>query len=216
MEGVTTMDNKQLTKLLSYFIMGDGGVYQYDLKNAYFVMNMKTENKDYIDWVEETLNSFVGTTKTDRKDYNSDGCNRKDQIRLQSKQHPKLTILRERIYTDSYKGIDPHALKLLDWEAMAILYMCDGSLVEEKPNPKKQLVNSSWNLTLSMKRLSYGDQLLLKKAIKEKLDVEFNINRQGKYYYLRLRSKDVAKFCKGVEPFIKDSFKYKIRMISPV
>ena len=47
MEGVTTMDNKQLTKLLSYFIMGDGGVYiSNNTNNAKFVMNMKKENKD--------------------------------------------------------------------------------------------------------------------------------------------------------------------------
>ena len=210
------MDNKQLTKLLSYFIMGDGGVYQYNSDNAKFVMNMKLENKDYIDWVEKTLNEFVGTKQYIRKDYNDDGCNRKEQIRLESKSHPKLTTLRDRIYTDSYKGIDPHALLMLDWEAMSILYMCDGSLVEQKPDNKKGLINSSWNLTLNMKRLSYGDQLLLKKAIKEKLDVEFNINRQGKYYYLRLRCKDVEKFCKGVQPYMKNSFMYKIRMINPL
>lgn len=217
MEGVTTMDNKQLTKLLSYFIMGDGGVYIINgSTNAKFIMNMKKENKDYIDWVDSVLSTFVGTKQYERKDYNVDGCVRKEQIRLESRSHPKLTTLHERIYIDSYKGLDPHSLKLLDWEAMAILFMCDGSLVEDKPNEKKRLINSSWNLTLNMKRLSYGDQLLLKKAIKEILDVEFNINRQNQYYYLRLRCKDVEKFCMGVEPYMKDSFKYKIRMINPV
>lgn len=208
------MDNKQLTKLLSYFIMSDGGVYRRNENgNAYFVMNMLAKNKDYIDWVDATLNEFVGTRQSERKDYNTDGYLRQPQIRLESKTHPKLTILHERIYTEKYKGVDPHALKLLDWEAMAILYMCDGSLYEELPNEKKGLINSSWNLTLNMKRLSYGDQLLLKKAIKETLDVEFNINRQNKYYYLRLRTKDVIKFCKGVEPYMKESFRYKIRVI---
>jgi len=217
MEGVTTMDKKQLTKLVSYFVLGDGGVYKTsDTSNAKFIMNMKKEHKDYIDWVDSVLNSFVGTKQYEREDYNTDGCNRKEQIRLESKTHPFLTTLRERIYIDNYKGIDPHSLKLLDWEAIAILFMCDGSLVEDKPNPKKGLVNSSWNLTLNLKRLSYGDQLMLKKTIKEVLDVEFNINRQNQYYYLRLRCKDVEKFCKGVEPYVKDSFKYKIRMINPV
>lgn len=209
------MDNKQLTKLLSYFIMGDGGVYVRGKANAAFIMNMVEKNKDYIDWVESVLNEFVGTKQTKRKDYNTDGCLRQPQIRLESKTHPKLTTLHERIYTGSYKGIDPHALKLLDWEAMSILYMCDGCLHEDKPNPKRGLINSSWNLTLNMKRLSYGDQLLLKKAIKEVLGVEFNINRQGKYYYLRLRSKDVITFCRGVAPYMKESFKYKIRVIDP-
>lgn len=208
------MDKKELTKLISYFVMGDGGVY-VNKHNAQFIMNMKSENVDYIDWVEQTLNEFVGTRRYERKDYNIDGCNRKEQIRLESRCHPFLTIIRDRIYTDGYKGIDPHALKLLDWEAMAILYMCDGSLHEEKPNKAKGLINSSWNLTLNMKRLSYGDQLLLKQAIRDTLGVEFNVNRQGKYYYLRLRSKDVKTFCEGVKPYIKDSFSYKIRMLDP-
>lgn len=208
------MDKKELTKLVSYFIMGDGGAYTAK-HNAKFVMNMKSENKDYIDWVDNVFSVFVGTKQYERKDYNTDGCVRAPQIRLETNTHPFITTIRDRIYTDGYKGIDPHALKLLDWEAMAILYMCDGSLHEDKPNGKKGLKNSSWNLTLNMKRLSYGDHLLLKQSIRDRLGVEFNINRQGKYYYMRLRCKDVEKFCVGVLPYMKDSFSYKIRMLDP-
>ena len=208
------MDKKELTKLVSYFIMGDGGAYIIK-KNAKFIMNMRAENKDYIDWVDSVFSTFVGTKQYERKDYNTDGCVRKPQIRIETATHPFITTIRNRIYTEGYKGIDPHALKLLDWESMAILYMCDGCLHEEKPNPKKGLKNSSWNLTLNMKRLSYGDQLLLKQAIRDTLGVEFNINRQGGYYYMRLRSRDVSTFCEGVRPYIKDSFSYKIRMLDP-
>lgn len=208
------MDKKELTKLVSFFIMGDGGAY-ITKKNAYFVMNMKASNLDYIEWVSSVFSSFVGVRCYDRKDYNTDGCNRAPQKRLETRTHPLITKIRDRIYTNGYKGIDPHALKLLDWEAMAILYMCDGSLGEDKPCTKKGLVNSSWNLTLNMKRLSYGDQLLLKHAIRDRLGVEFNINRQGSYYYLRLRTKDVETFCLGVAPYIKESFSYKIRMLDP-
>lgn len=43
MGSVTTMDKKELTKLVSYFIMGDGGAYIIK-KNAKFVMNMRAEN----------------------------------------------------------------------------------------------------------------------------------------------------------------------------
>lgn len=209
------MNPKQQTKLLSYFIMGDGGVY-LGKKNAQFIMNMRATNEDYIDWVDATLQTVTSTRRYQRKDYNTDGCNREPQIRLESRFHPTFTTLRERIYTDSYKGIDPHALKLLDWEAMAILYMCDGSLYEDLPNTKKGLVNSSWNLSLNMKRLSYGDQLLLKEAIRDKLGVEFNINKHNKYYYLRLRSRDVEVFCNGVMPYMTPSFMYKVRAIDPL
>lgn len=209
------MDKKQLTKLISYFVMGDGGVYATG-GNAKFIMNMVAENEDYIDWVDQTLQNVTGTRKTIRKDYNTDGCIRKPQFRLESGCHPFFTDIRNRVYIDGYKGVDPHTLKLLDWEAMAILFMCDGSLHEEKPNLKKGLLKSSWNLTLNMKRLSYGDQLLLKQTIRDNLGVEFNVSRQNQYYYLRLRCKDVETFCKGVEPYMVPSFRYKIRMIDPV
>lgn len=221
MESATTMkitDKKELIKLISFIVMGDGGLYITKGTNARFVMNMVSENSDYIEFCKGVLENIVGCRLYDRADYNTDGCNRKPQLRLESKTHPELTKIRDRIYTDKYKGIDPHALKLLDWKSLAILYMCDGSLVIDKPNKERGLVNPSFNVTLNLKRLSYGDLFILKKAIKEKLDLEFNINRQNNYYYLRLRTKDVDKFMDGITPHMFPSFYRKLknfRMISP-
>lgn len=216
------MDNKQLTKLLSYFTMGDGGLYRRVnakgyLLNAQFIMNMKAENKDYIDWVAETIQQVTSVKMYERKDYNTDSCVRKPQIRLESTCHPLLTTLHSRIYTaDKHKGLDMHTLKLLDWEALAILFMCDGNAYEYL-NESTGMKTPSVNVTLNLKRLSEAEQLVLKQTIKTTLDVEFNINKAGDYWCLRLRSKDVNKFMDGVEPFMKDSFKYKIiRTKSPV
>ena len=80
--------------------------------------------------------------------------------------------------------------------------MSDGSLVIKKE--KYPCV------TLNLKRLSYGDLLLLKKALKEKLDLEWNINKNYPYYYLSLRSKDIPKFMENIKPYITQSFMYKI------
>lgn len=205
-------DKKELVKLLSYIVMGDGGLYKRkDCKNYFFAMNMVKDNEDYIDWCKEVIENITGCSKKDRADYNIDGCTRKPQVRLESKTHPELTKIWERVYTDKYKGIDPHALKLLDFEALAILYMCDGSMVIDQPNEKKGLVNPSYNITLNLKRLSYGDLFILKKALKEYLDLEWNINKQNQYYYLRLRTKDVDKFMEGVAPYIFPSFHYKLK-----
>ena len=52
------MDKKELTKLVSYFIMGDGGAYIIK-KNAKFIMNMRAENKDYIDWVDSGVYYYM-------------------------------------------------------------------------------------------------------------------------------------------------------------
>ena len=203
------MDNKQLTKLVSYFAMGDGGVY-YSGNNCKFIMNMRSKNKDYIAWVAETLSAITTVNVREVPDYNTDGCKRQPLTRLETRAHPFFTVLRNRIYVDTYKGLDPHTLKLLDWEALAILYMCDGSLYIDKPNIKKGLVNPSYNVYLHLKRLSYGDQFIRKKALKDYLDLEFNINKCGNYYNMRLRVKDVDKFMKGVSPFMKESFSYKL------
>lgn len=210
------MDKKQLTKLVSYFAMGDGGVY-YTGKECSFIMNMRSQNLDYIEWVAETLSEITKVTYKEVPDYNKDGYNRKPLTRLSTNAHPFFTTLRNRIYIDKYKGLDPHTLKLLDFEALAILYMCDGSLYVDKPNPKKGLVNNSYSVNLNMKRLSYGDQLLLKKTLKENLDLEWNINRHNQYYYLRLRCKDIDKFMEGIRPYMKESFSYKlIRTEDPI
>jgi hypothetical protein len=211
-----TLNKKELVKLISYITMGDGGLYIIGgCTNASFAMNMKTENMDYILFCKEVLEQVTSCSITNRV---VEG-NRKPQVRLQSKTHPLLTSIRERIYTDTYKGIDPHALKMLDAQALAILYMCDGSLVVTPPNEKRGSISNEYSVTLNMKRLSYGDQFILKKALKEMLDLEWNINRQNQYYYLRLRAKDVDKFMGMVTPFVFPSFQYKIkecfRVVSP-
>lgn len=204
------MDKKQLTKLVSYFTMGDGGVY-FAGKECRFQMNMKTEHMDYITWVVKTLENITTVSIRDVVRNSDDGYDRKPLTAISTKLHPFFTTLRDRIYTGNYKGIDPHTLKLLDFESLAILYMSDGSLYLDK-----RWENKHYTVSLCMKRLSYGDQYILKKALKDNLDLEWNINRHGKYYFLRLRNKDVTKFMEGVRPHILPSFEYKlIRTNSP-
>lgn len=204
-------DKKELVKLVSFMVMGDGGLYiASGSKNASFAMNMREMNRDYIEFCKDVLENITSCTITARN-LQDDGSNRMPQLRLQSKTHPFFTMIRERIYFGTYKSIDPHALLLLDAQALAILYMCDGSLVMTPPRASRGSISTEYTVTINMKRLSYGDQWLLKKTIKDKLDLEFNINRQGVYYYLRLRAKDVDKFMNLVAPYVLPSFQYKIK-----
>ena len=198
-------DKKELMKLCSFMTMGDGGVYGKNGGNCCFIMNMAKANEDYVLRCKEILEN-VTSCKIREVDK---GEGRQIQLRIETKSHPFFTKLRERIYTDKYKGIDPHALKLLDYEALSFLYMSDGSL-KTTFRPDKRMKNPSYDVTLNLKRLSYGDLFILKKALKEKLDLEWNINKNGKYYYLRLRCKDIPKFMNGIRPYITESFKYKI------
>lgn len=201
-------DKKQLTKLISYMTMGDGGVYNYSKNgNARFIMNMIEKNEDYVMYCKAILENITSCKVTRVQ---KEG-NRQPQLRLESSQHPFFNVLRDRIYVMNYKSIDIHSLKLLDYEALSFLYMSDGSLGEYF-RPEIGMINPSYNIALNMKRLSYGDLLLLKKALKDKLDLEFNINKQNQYFYLRLRTKDISKFIEGITPYILPSFLYKVTL----
>jgi len=210
MVGVTTMDKKQLVKLVSSFSMADGGLYKRSPNgNAYFMMNMLTEHMDYIEWVQDTLEHLTKTSVSKIKN-----PYKNPQTRICSRTLPFFTKIHGRVYKGNYKSLDPHALKMLDWEMLSIFHMADGCLYVEQPNPKKGLVNHSPNISLNMKRLSYGDIWFLKKTIKDRLGIEYNIGQQnyrGKtYYFLRLRNKDVKKFSEGVLPYTCPSFYYKV------
>lgn len=209
---VETMDKKRLFKLISSFSMADGGIYKRRQNdNGYFAMNMLSENEDYIDYVKTVIEQLCEVKKTNV----SNPC-KNPQINIRSMCHPALTSIHSRIYQDKYKGLDWHFVKDIDFEMLSIFYMCDGSLYIEKPNAKKGLRNESVRVALNMKRLSYGDAFLLKKFIKENLNLEFNINKQlnknktGYYYYLVLRTKDVKSFMEGISPYMLESFRRKI------
>lgn len=210
-------NKKEVTKLLSFMAMADGGIYySKNHKNAKFIMNMRKANQDYVEYVASAIGEITTAYIYERKDYNVDGCVRQPQLRVESSAHPYFNTLHSRIYTDKYKGLDPHALKLLDPEALAILYMCDGSLfVDKVEGSKKRLVNDSYSVRLHLKRLCYGDQIMLKKALKDKLDQEWNVTRAGKYYELRLRNKDIPKFMDQVGPYVLPSFQYKLVRLAP-
>ena len=205
MEGATTM-SKDLIKRLYYFSTFDGGLYLTGrCINAKFIMNMRKDNIDYVEKVKQSLEELnIGVRVSDRPDYNTDGCKRAEQVRIESKTHPKLTAIWERIYLNGHKVIDPHMLTLLDAEALAIIFMADGGRYVDKRCDATPIYS------LHTKGFSYGDNLMLKKALKEKLDLEFNINRHGKYWFLRLRAKDSAKFEKIVSEYVLPSFKYKL------
>lgn len=200
-----SMDAKQLSKLLYYFTGFDGGVYMSG-SNARYVMNMRTENMDYIDWVEKTINDFTSTHKHDviRRG------NRAPLTCLTSKSHPKFTAIRNRLYVGGTKVLDPHQLTLMDAEALAIIFMADGGTS----------VDQRWNkyaeIKLHTKGYSYFDNLALSKAIFEKTNIRTTVNRHNDYYFLRVKSADIKLFVETVQPYILPSFAYKLERLAPV
>jgi len=195
-------DKKQLVKLVSFLAMGDGSIHHNGgSKNCVFSMTQTSDHPDFMEWVGGVLGNITScrTYLQEREPP------RKDVIKVQTLSHPFFNKMRDRIYRGTYKSLDYHALKMLDWEALAILYMCDGCLGKNSGR------ENSFTTTLNLCRLSYGDMLLLKQALRDKLGLEWNIVKTGrKYFTLRLRMKDFDKFMYGIEPYVFDSFRYKL------
>lgn len=207
------MSNKKDTiKRLYYISTFDGGLYTTGkCTNARFIMNMRAANLDYVNMCADAINAIdCGYRISRREDYNTDGYIRQAQVRLESKVHPTLTSIWQRIYIDGKKVIDPHMLTMLDAEALAIIFMADGSRYVDKR------CNAAPSYSLNTKGFSYGDNLLLKQAIRDKLGLEFNVQRQSNYWYLRLRTRDSSKFEQLVLPYVQESFLYKLGRLAPL
>lgn len=210
MGSVETMDEKTKIKYIVAFTYGDGGIYQHG-RECRFEANTIAENMDYILWRKEILENI---TPINLYKNNVVG-NRKESYKTTSRTHPLYTRVRNRMYLLGKKVIDPHYLTLLDWETLAIWYMDDGSIRPNIRTYKDKTYYCTPTPNIATNCFSYGDNLLIKKAVKEKLELEFNITKHAKHgeeqqYILNLASSSFDRFIEGVRPFILPSFQYKL------
>ena len=206
MESATTM-TKDLNKRLYAYAMFDGCLqFMGNSTNACLIINMLQDNVDYIDKVIQTLEEVpVGYSKTLPAIYVKDGFNRKQQVRLQSKNHPIFTKIHSRIYMDGHKVIDPHMLTMMDEEMLAIAFMADGSRYVDKRWP-----NATPSYRLHLNSLCYGDLMLLKASLKKTFGLESNARKKGSRYDLAIPSFHSEFFEGIVKDHILPSFQYKV------
>lgn len=200
---VTTMKTNmmQLSKFISWSVFGDGFVgYSNNNKNAHYAIQRSPEHKDYINMISDKFSELqdcnVSVGEYIRKD------NNKSVIFLRTSSHPIFSRIRERQYQDGHRVIDPHQLTFLDWEAMAILYMDDGSLCV---NNKGSLITR-----ISTCAYCYAEQELLRIEFIKRFNLIFNINKCGKFWQLNLAKQSRDLFYKNITPYILDSYKYKL------
>jgi hypothetical protein len=198
---------KDLNKRLYAYSMFDGHLMIPSKSiHACLVINMLQKNEDYIDTVIQSLEEVpVGYKKSFPEIYTKDGYNRQQQIRLQSYNHPIFTKIKNRIYIEGRKVIDPHMLKFMDEEFLAIMFMADGNR-----HVDKRWENARPIYRLHLNNLSYGDLMLVKKSLKETFGLESNIRKKGNKFDLGIPTVYSELFEEIVTPFILPSFQYKI------
>lgn len=206
-------NGKDISKRLYYFSTFDGYLdNRGENRNSRLSVTMIKENSDYIDAVAQTLeDADIGFKIWEPALNQHDGCNRKQQYRVQSKAHPKLTAIRNRIYIENRKVIAPHMLTMMDAEALAIILMADGS------RKRIQLTNSETSLyRLHTNGFSYGDNYLMAGAIKKYLGIPFDVEQQASNKWgLTLSRHFNNKFEDTVGNYILDSFSYKLGQQAP-
>ena len=187
------MDKKELVKKLAFLCMSDAGLTMHKgCINASFHLSMCIENKDMAEYAIELLKEVgVGYRYSENEKY----------FRLDSKTHPFLTTLWNRIYQDGRRVPSPHDFKLLDWEAVAIMYMCDGNI---------QIAGKRWYPMINMCKWSYAELCWVKHQFKEKLNLDINIYKCSKHYRVGVPAHHCDHFFENVKPFILKSFYYKL------
>jgi hypothetical protein len=206
------MNEKEKIKYVVAFTYGDGYIGRHGI-NCRFEANNIIDNKDYIEWRASILQNI---TETKIYFIEINRGNRKNILKTSTKTHPIFTKVHSRMYLNGKKVIDPHYLKLLDWETLAIWYMDDGSIRPTIRYYKDKTYYCTPTPNLATCCFSYGDNLLIKKAIKENLEIEFNISKHAKtklgeqQYILNLASSSFNKFVDGVRKYILPSFEYKL------
>lgn len=205
------IDKKRVTKIVAASLLADGsvGVPPDGSVNAKYRQPKTEDHKDYVEWMAGILGQV---TSTNCYEFQPKQKGAKKQIMLQTRCHPFYTKFRDRMYPNGVKVVDPHYLKLVDWEFMAVVFQEDGSAYL---NESKYV-----RVVLCTECFSYGDNHTLRLAFKEKLGIDFSVKsyrKNGKQFYrLHLDKKDINKFMDGVEPFMCESFRYKIyRTVSP-
>lgn len=194
-------DKKELVKYVSALVISDAHLTK-PIKNGNSRLELYQINKhqDFISQVESVLKNLTNISITERI-LKSETQN--NQLKLTTGKLPFYTKIRKRFYINGKKVVDPHALTLLDAEFLAIWFMCDGVYYYQRSNKSHQL-------SLCTDYFSYGDNLLLQRKLYEKLDLNFNIHKRHDTYRLYLPVKEYYKFVELVEPYICDSFRYKM------
>jgi len=221
-------NEKEITKYIASSLLGDGSICidrrdYYKNGNANFEICQTTDHLDYLEWLQDKLNPLTSATlglkpsnKVEKEVIFPNGITStvKPQYRLRTARHPFFNKFRDRLYGTGRKTIDNHYFTLFDWETLAMWYMEDGYI----SNPiSRNRYGSGYRysvLGLCTQGFTQAENFVLKKFLKEKFNLEFNL-QQAKYpsgikYKLVAKSDNIPIFLEGVSKFILPSFEYKL------
>ena len=199
MEFIGKKDPKHIMKRISAFVMSDGSLIK-GKREKNVSCRLTTVHEEFAEYFKEVIEPITSVRIIQTQDIS---CKQGYFFQAYSPVHPYFTKLKPRFYKAGYRGIDPHALKLMDWEMFAIMYQCDGTIAVQKPKPT--------GMKLCTDRLTFGDCLYLSSCINKNLGITSKVVPQGKgKWRISFYAKDFYKIFSNIKPYTCDCFNYKI------
>lgn len=207
------LNRNEIKSALIGMIIGDGCLSKFTgrtgnkVGNAYFQMTHCKKQYDYMLWKKDILDN-ISKCKIWENDKKIPNGKIYESYHLRSQSNPVYTGLYNRFYQYSKKSVDEYIVKMLTPLALAIIYMDDGCLGKAAP---KYYIKETFYLCLD--NFDYANLFLIKKSLKLKFDLDWNINKTSKkYYQLRLLNRDNQKFVDIIYPYIEqvNCMKYKL------
>lgn len=194
---------KDCFKRLYYFAMFDGSLELKAPGTARLRVIQTEDKREYLESLGDTLRSLnIGYTISN-KNNDSGFKNSKPQLMLSTVQHPKLFKIRNRIYLNGKKVLDPHLVKFLDEEAFTIMFMADGSSSYAAKGAPQYYIHTNM--------LSYPENCYLQIAIRERLGLDFSVVQNKGLWELRMRAASLDRMLEVLEPHILGCYAYKFK-----
>lgn len=172
-------------------ILGDGYLRRMPgRKDAFLEINHSFKAKEYVDWKYSILRDICISGPKKRKLDDT-----RVAYRFFTRQHPDITEFYERFYKKGKKVIPPKVI--LDPIILAVWFMDDGSKTKKG------------DVYLNCQQFSFSSQERLLYALKS-LGIKASINKDKKYYRIRIAKESVKKFARIIKPYIVSSMQYKI------
>lgn len=198
-----TYISQEQKEILCGTLLGDSSIQYYPKHNwraPIFKCDHGPKQKEYAELLYNNLRSIGVTIKEYRR---IDKRRNKEQVSftVKSKANPALFEFYNELYNNGKKQITENFLKNFTIKSLAYLYMDDGYA-------------QSKTAFICTDSFSKKDIKLLRDKIKSDFNLDFHITKRNKNYRLRLLRTDFQKFRELMFPYIIDSLKYKLRVVS--
>ena len=171
--------------------MGDGYIRIVPKRvDAFLEINHSLKAKEYVDWKYSKLKNICRSGPKERALDKS-----RTAYRFYTKEHKDITELLKRFYKNGKKTI-PESLEL-DPIILAIWFMDDGSRCRKN------------DVYLNTQQFCVNDQRKLLARLR-KLGLKARLNKDKKYYRIRILKESISKFNSIINPYIISSMRYKL------